>query len=406
MAYDWEGVTFSRPCRIRPTKASIRAAVVKLRQKRRLQKKVKRASGQLGHVSPSAPSSNIMYIQQFQARVQNRPIGVTPPGYMRFLIITNFPRCAAHIPCIDRKPCEWLKLFESWKHPPWTNFNSMQIPQHIRTWLEGLFKKEMRVRWALLRMLFIIRRNSISRVIGTDDLYTLCEIPESSRIYVRDITSRSVYIFHTQTILKSIMSAITYCQYGMPYPQNPKNPYTNQQWSFGQLLVIVQQIITNLANSHRMPPKMLIDYRISGYDCNAFYVMNASLLAIHAAQHYFEDTSDPDTWDLMTDMIKSLYADHLTHTIKHKMVKKLILKKYISPELHTRWTNVIVSFWLWENYKMTHPYASYNAMVAGLETLHLNTLTWWLTRARRILPRIQPRLMPMVAVDNEVIQHD
>lgn len=259
----------------------------------------------------------------------------------------------------DRTITEWHQLINKYKAPlrgfvgsTEDRTNPFLYRPEAGQYLEALFHQQMRMRALARKWIAAVRcRIMRRRRIGDVDLYTLDPIPEPSRVYVYDYCSKSQYMFHTQTILKTFVNALTYSAFGITYPLVPKNPYTNIAWTLGQIVTIVAQIQANLWRSHRTIPKYVYAYRQAQYDMDRFLRLEHSQLEIDAATVFFSNASE--SGGMFMEILEDLFAQasvRLSVTLR-----RAIGERQLSVALNARWTELVIRAWIAENYHYSDP---------------------------------------------------
>jgi hypothetical protein len=244
--------------------------------------------------------------------------------------------------------------------------------------IEGLkiLYKNLRYRWLLRKFIKNIRKRIMERrIIGHDDLCTTSPIPEDFIVRVYDWKTKSVYLFHTQTIMKLILDKLKYNTYGIACPIIAKNPYTNLSFTLGQHITIIGQIIINLAKNHRMISDLLLSYRKYKYDIPMFFNKNKIALHIHAACTFFANKDDRDVREITGEIIEDLYQEH-GHRIGFASVTRHVVERTLRPDLQERWDCLMLSFWIYQNHLVFHGWTSYDRMVEEFYLLHKESIYW------------------------------
>ena len=263
--------------------------------------------------------------------------------------------------------------------------NSKQIAQHVRR----LYFLNNMIHMLILK--YVQRRRLAAmdrRIVGEDDLYTTIRIPTHSLVAVYDFQTQSKYHFHTQTILRIILSSLYYNAYGIPKPSQPKNPYTNLEWTQPQLISIVQQIISNMIKINRVPSKTLLAYHACGYNLKAFAELCKNDLAIQAANDLFKNKDDVDTREIYRETLED-FMDDLRVAFSSSL-RQMICERKLPELLQKRWDDLILSIWIYNNIQIFHGnYISYDdladefvAMIDDTRMYILNQRTNNLIRQR------------------------
>jgi hypothetical protein len=304
--------------------------------------------------------------------------GPLPSGTIRFLTSDASFDCTVR--AYDRTLTEWLELIDTMKNGI---FDSVR-KEGLR--FEACFQANQRLRWFARKWIIHARRKIMDRrVIGEEDLVTLLPIPSDFLVSVYDTKTRNKYKFHTNTMVRTFMSALLYSSYGIAGPQIPKNPYTNVPWTLGQIVSIVGQIMRNQALHHRLPHTVIMGYRRSGYNIGSFMKSNTLLLSITAAQSFFKTVEDPVTIEVYGEMLDDLYGEEEI-PYGWRCVKRLVHKRMLSDALMKQWDDYIIAYWIYSNYRIfIQPYVNYEEMDLQFQKLNAQSIIWWKNRPRRIL---------------------
>jgi hypothetical protein len=252
--------------------------------------------------------------------------------------------------------------------------------------------KNLRYRWLLRKFIRHIRLRIMERrILGEDDLCTTLRIPSECIVRVYDWKSKSVYLCHTQTIMKLILDKLKYNSYGIACPIVAKNPYTNIAFTFGQHIAIVGQIITNLAKNHRMIPDFLLSYRNNKYDIPMFFAQNKIKLHIHAACSFFANKDDAVVREITGEIMEDLYEQYGNRP-GFLRVMKYVTERTLRQDLLLRWDFLLLSFWIYQNHLVFHGWNSHDLMVEEFHTLHRETLYW--QRNRNVINQQRPVYIP------------
>lgn len=331
-------------------------------------------------------------------RVLHRLPALPPtPGKIRFLSIPWHRVDAVDpfyvaIAAKDRTFREWHGLVATW------NAEITRLPKNIETnpfffhrilhnpflnrhlygaALERLLADEMQLRWWVRKLMSRLRWRIYSRkrcVGGAEDLYTCRPVPPGQAVRILDVGSRCLYVFHTSTALKLLLSALHYSSYGIACPTPPKNPYTNLPWSYGQLHSLVAQIGHNLWLGHHVFPTALLLFREVDYDSKRFAIVNRRDLAIRAAETFFKEPDAREIYnELMCDMYDSLYVEE--PPAESRRVRVAIVNRRVASALQERWDTCMVAAWIYENHNFLHGgFETYEQVLGTFLLLHTMTV--------------------------------
>lgn len=287
----------------------------------------------------------------------------------------------------DRSITEWSHLIQNYKQHA---FSFPFIRQYITT-LDAMVTNEMRIRWLVQKFVRNLRiRLFARRVIGAIDLYTMSNVPADSQVCVYDYPSKSVYIFHTQTAIRILESALKHSTYGIPMPHMPRNPYTNLSFTDAQTISIMSQIGMNCSRVHRFPPLRLLSFRGCKYDIQNFKHTNRHKLNMEAAIACVHAFHDPTSIDIYMEVLDDTVDLETLHMPRWNVIRGFVRNRTMSPELLTRFDALVLSLFLYLNHSICYTFASYTAMLDELENVYKAADEWWKTLPRRIQPRIGP----------------
>jgi len=151
-----------------------------------------------------------------------------------------------------------------------------------------IFNKNQRVRWQLKRLVSAwLRRKSIKRIIGKDnDLETLEAIPDNEEIKILCLRTRSTYVFSGKSLIKAINSNLGFQIASISTIKLPTNPFTNEPFTYCQLLHICYEI-SGWCYKHKQPyPTLLSFFRESNFNPNRTQNLHYNYLQYNSTQAY------------------------------------------------------------------------------------------------------------------------
>jgi hypothetical protein len=89
-----------------------------------------------------------------------------------------------------------------------------------------------------------------------------------------------------------MLSNICMSEEMLPNPREPRNPWTNAPFTYGQIVGVCQSLLQDYARRGRCPPVLFSAFWASRFDVRRFASDNASLLGQHAINAYFKDVND------------------------------------------------------------------------------------------------------------------
>lgn len=282
----------------------------------------------------------------------------------------------------DRTLTEWNDLIRDHKERFPVRFWSTSLTTHpwadyVKTGdeIEMFFIQNQRMRWLARKWIARVRMRVMEkRIVGHEDIYTCDTIPPNALVRVFDYTTRSVYQFHTNTMIKLLLTQLTYGSYGIPAPATPKNPYTNIPWNLQQLVSIITQISNNLMKSHRMIPLMLYNYRQAQYKIPEFYAKSRMQLCIDVAVAFFKNKYDTDARAIFLETYDDLVDYSGLALIRHRIIRRLLEDGKLSNGLYASWMDLITSYWIYSNHAFLYRVTSVEDCVVRLQSLYTKSM--------------------------------
>jgi len=305
--------------------------------------------------SPCIPSTPSL-VQAFRMTLTG--INEPPlPGKIRMLVKKDLPDYIK-IPLYshDRSITEWHTLFESystWKIIPQqeiiAQYNAFFHWKATGILLKKEYEKQMRSRFIIKKWIQQVRTKIYRRhIVGETDLRTLEPIANKDAVEVFCHSTKSVYRFHVNSLIRMIKENLCYEQWGRADPMEPRNPYTNKPWTLVQLIELIRQI---QIIGYKMP-SFLSQFVEARYSIDLFYKRNQLQLGIDATRRFFET---PDSMEVRSDIILQLFEQiqkmHRVH------LYRIIQRKNCTPILQERWEILIKNTWIYDNYGYSPNYA-------------------------------------------------
>lgn len=214
--------------------------------------------------------------------------------------------------------------------------------------LESWFQRNQCIRWQMNRLVAVFRRRIMDRrVIGETDVGTMETIPTQHVVQVYDWSSRSKYRFHANTIHSNILAALRYYTMAISMPRKPKNPYTNMEWTTGQMWVLVDQIQRQFWESgHRFIDPALQIYSRE-FSVDSLRKLYGKQLSVDCARRFFKDRTS-DCWDaIYEETLADLFV--ILKPTRSFFIRSLILERSLKTELLCAWDEMTAAFWCYEN---------------------------------------------------------
>jgi hypothetical protein len=313
------------------------------------------------------PRSNLPFIPTNPSLVQAFRIAMSGvnelplPGTIRMLPrpVPEFLRPTLFTQ--DRTLKEWYALcdtYESWKgcsQEEWTNEDRYNPFIHLAAagrLLRVEIQQQMKLRFVVRKWIARVRtRLYMRRLVGDTDLRTLEPIANKDAIQVVCLTTKSVYQFHVYSVIRMIQENLSFEQWGLAKPMAPRNPYTNQRWSFPQLLHIFQELQRNMGTRGKTLPSLLVHFIEARYCLRTFLKQNILQLGIDAAHRFFQSSdSDEIRREILFEMFQQVYQTH-----NMRMYRSVLAKQYTTT-LQQEWERLIQNKWLHDNYSYSPDY--------------------------------------------------
>ena len=328
----------------------------------------------------------------------------TPPlkGKIRFLnIYTKWngapvPPWISHILySSDKSFAEWYATIQNYTH----HAHAFPFLQEGCRMLESMVMKHIQLRVIAQNFVRNIRmRIAARRVIGEVDLYTTTAIPLGSQVRVFDLSNKSVYVFHTQTAVRIILSGLQHSLYGIPSPHIPKNPYTNLPFQYTQLMTIMEQICVNCARSHHIPPLRLFHFRKCNYNVEVFKNTYRNYLNMESARALLHSFHDPASMAFYMEVLDDTIEVESLDAPRWNIIRAYVRNRTLPSEILKRFDAVVLCLFLYQNHSVCYTFKSYDAMLAEVELVYKASLQWWKYTPRKIVQRIGPAAFNAAAV--------
>lgn len=168
----------------------------------------------------------------------------------------------------------------------------------IKDQIYELYIYEMRVRWQLKRLLMLWRVYKLNKKAEPIiDLVTLQHIEKP--VYIYDRSRR--YTFEAKTLSQTISSSLLHQSGSFAHPLDPKNIYTNKQFTYSQLVSIYYQLQSYGYMSWVIGLLKDADFRI-----NRFMTINYRLLTLKAIKYQLDKTDTEDSIEMIINFVESV----------------------------------------------------------------------------------------------------
>lgn len=205
--------------------------------------------------------------------------------------------------------------------------------------LEPIFKKNQKVRFSMKRMVLLwkLRR---TRQMNTEDISTM-EVPKKQVVlYSADL--RNKYVFEANTLLKDSVSRLTLNEEFFPHPLYPRNPFTNEKLTYGQLLSIHKQL-----RLHGITHWIWEAFFQSRFSLESLLDSFSSSLKIHSIKSFFSDNNDYLSQTYVADFIESRYTSKKISDISFYMkVYDWASVVHSSHQHMVEWRRLSCKYWI------------------------------------------------------------
>jgi hypothetical protein len=286
----------------------------------------------------------------------------------------------------DKSLSEWVATVRNYTQ--FSDYFQFIRPPHIAQ-LEAAVAQEFRVRACVQKFIRNLRMRAFRRrVVGEVDLYTTAPIPPEARVCVYDYPSKSVYMFHTHTAARVILSALHQSIYGIPVPQMPKNPYTNIPFSVAQIMAITEQVWINCARSHSVPPRRLFHFRECAYDVQIFKRIHHHVLNVESARLLLLSFHDPASVIFYMEVLDDTVDSEDLNVPRWSTIRPHFINRSVPAAILARMDALVLSLFLYQNHSLCYGFRTYTAMLDEFVNLYKTAVNWWKHAPRQIIPSI------------------
>ena len=223
----------------------------------------------------------------------------------------------------------------SWKPPQQVisaiqSFKDKQINEFKK--VKVLYKMIFRIMYYLKKLIYIRRINkSLRNLKNTVDIVTLDVALKP--VYVIDIKRQISYVYEASTIRRAIESKLTYSDSMFPEVKEPINMFTNQPFTYTQLISITNQCIKHGEFS------WIIDrLKRCNYSVCVFEKVFKQQLKLEAINSYFKNMME-DVKETVTDYFESIAYMNLISGNKIILFRELINECPNHPNVK-KWVNL------------------------------------------------------------------
>jgi len=170
------------------------------------------------------------------------------------------------------------------------------FPKKDKELIMEINNNTMRLRWIIRKMIFIWRNKKLytnSSNMHTLDLVPIDELKKENTLYVFYIERQIFYTFHYRNLMNSIRMSLENQEYSFPEPKVPCNPYTNEPFTFKQLISIFDNSRQILYTKNHCIPKTLYLFSLT-FDIKKFKKEQHIYLCHKASETYIMDMSNSE----------------------------------------------------------------------------------------------------------------
>lgn len=203
--------------------------------------------------------------------------------------------------------------------------------------IEALYDKNMKIRWAMKRLLNIWKNRSV-RVINDTDVATQ-EVPKRPVISI-DWRTKTAYQFEASTILQDSINRLLNNDHLFLKALPPRNPFTNSALTYGQLLSIHNQLRKNGKTNW-----IWESFAASNFNLLKFETTYEVPLKLRCLDILLADYKSIITVDFILDFIIGEYGYHVLYrTPNESTLMRVIVTKWENPKIQ-EWVRLCREYW-------------------------------------------------------------
>ncbi len=187
-------------------------------------------------------------------------------------------------------------------------FNTQKIQEQHQNFLTyytqvaEVLELNQKMRW-LFKRLFNSYHVSRLRKVNITDPITL--LPFRYPIVLNNFKTKTQYIFEAESFARHAHKSLLHHDGQIPCSKLPKNPYTNEELTFVQLLSLLNQ--ARKMGFTFWSIEAFVDHR---YSMVKFQKTHQKPLRLHAIQDTLRNLHDFEAFDIVYDFIRSHHHDH------------------------------------------------------------------------------------------------
>jgi len=173
-------------------------------------------------------------------------------------------------------------------------------------------------------------------------------LPEDSpdAVIVFDMRRQLKYRFHYRDLFSSLMNNLTLADELLPTPREPTNPWTNEPFTYAQIVAVAKYICRHFGKAGRCPPVIFSAFAAAQYNIKAFSDDNSSLLAQIAIRNCFKEFSAANQEILLDSMAHMLAEANINFSIVNL---RRWLRSNPSPTQVQPWLHMARDYYLYIN---------------------------------------------------------
>ena len=205
--------------------------------------------------------------------------------------------------------------------------------------LESIFRKNQSVRFSMKRLVLLWKLRNTKQM-NEEDISTM-ETPKK-KVVVYSADLRNMYVFEANTLLKDSLSRLTLNEEFFPKPMYPRNPFTNQSLTYGQLFSIHKQL-----RAHGITHWIWEAFFKSKFCLSSLLDTFSSPLKVHSVNAFFSDKSDHLSQSYVADFIESRYIARKISNIPYYMKVYDWATTFHSSNTHMlKWRKLSCKYWI------------------------------------------------------------
>jgi len=163
--------------------------------------------------------------------------------------------------------------------------------------LESIFMKNQAIRFSMKRLVLLWKLKKAKQM-NEEDISTM-EVPKK-KVVVYSPDLRTKYVFEASTLLKDAVSRLTLNEEFFPKPLYPRNLFTNQTFTYGQLFSVHKQL-----RAHGITNWIWEAFFQSRFCLKSFLETFSLSLKVHSIKAFFSDKDDYLSQTYVADFIES-----------------------------------------------------------------------------------------------------